>query len=660
MSEDAGQYDDRVDTDAVISSASALGLMLRAVRLLTQVKGLFAAKALLALAAIFPPLTVPWFTKIIVDQVILDQPFNATEVRFPPFMLPFLDFVDGMAPMGIMLSVIAAYAGLLLLFGTRGEKTTLWLAGGQDAATQSEMKLSGGNSQSGGVFGALETVVHIRLSQRLANLLRTRLFTRMTKLPMTTLDDHRTGDAVYRVMYDSPEVPEICLNLTLTPVLTVLGAVLTVYIAQYSYGAVAPELVWVTAALVPMILLVTLPFSKLARHLGQASRASGAATTNAMEENLHNISAVQSLGATEKESAKFEHKSAESFRRHLFVILLGYLLLGIGILSFLVGGVYLAIYVLEKVALGEMSVGDWPALYAIFVLLTVSASTLGAVWINLQGNVAAIRRIFFFIDLPIESFEAGQPLPRLAREVALQDVDVVYPDGRQALHHINVTFSANELVAIVGPTGAGKTSLAYLLPKFLQPERGKILFDGIDLAGVDVASLRAQVTYVFQEHTLLSKSIRDNFLLVKPDASDADIAVACAAAGAEEFIASLPDGIDTVLGRSGDTLSVGQQQRLSIARGLIRDTPVLILDEPTAALDPQTENALVQSLVNAAQDRLVLVIAHRLSTIRKADRIVFLDEGRIIEIGNHEQLMQNIGGAYAKFVTIQLGDAQLP
>ena len=115
-----------------------------------------------------------------------------------------------------------------------------------------------------------------------------------------------------------------------------------------------------------------------------------------------------------------------------------------------------------------------------------------------------------------------------------------------------------------------------------------------------------------------------------------------------------------MLGRSGDTLSVGQQQRLSIARGLIRDTPVLILDEPTAALDPQTENALVQSLVNAAQDRLVLVIAHRLSTIRKADRIVFLDEGRIIEIGNHEQLMQNIGGAYAKFVTIQLGDTQLP
>ena len=205
----------------------------------------------------------------------------------------------------------------------------------------------------------------------------------------------------------------------------------------------------------------------------------------------------------------------------------------------------------------------------------------------------------------------------------------------------------------MGPTGAGKTSLAYLVPAFLRPTRGRVLADGSDLDDVSLDSLRDQVAYVFREHQLFSESIRDNLRIANPAATESEMAAALETAGCTEFIEQLPDGIDTVLGRSGDTLSVGQQQRLSIARGLVRDTKILILDEPTAALDPQTENALVQALLSARQDRLVIVIAHRLSTIRRADRIIFLEQGRIADIGEHDELMANPDSPYRRFVELQ-------
>jgi ABC-type multidrug transport system fused ATPase/permease subunit len=208
-------------------------------------------------------------------------------------------------------------------------------------------------------------------------------------------------------------------------------------------------------------------------------------------------------------------------------------------------------------------------------------------------------------------------------------------------------------VAIVGPTGAGKTTLAYLVPSLIAPSSGRVLIDGVDAAEIDIESLRQQTSYVFQEHVLLSESIRENLLLANPDATEGEMLAALTTAGSMDFIDNLPDGLDTELGRSGDTLSVGQQQRLSIARGLVRDSKILILDEPTAALDPHTENQLVASLQAAAKDRLVIVIAHRLSTIRNADRIVFLEDGELRDVGSHDELMANPKSAYRDFVELQ-------
>lgn len=321
-----------------------------------------------------------------------------------------------------------------------------------------------------------------------------------------------------------------------------------------------------------------------------------------------------------------------------------------------VAAIYITLLVTDQIIEGVMSPGDFFVIFGLIWGILETATDIGSFWIKLQGPVAAVRRVFFFMDYPVDEDRVHGPrLGPISQGIEFRDVAFSYPDGRRALSAVNLELKMGEVVAIVGPTGSGKTSLAYLVPAFLQATAGRVLVDGQDVAEVDLDSLRSQVAYVFQEHVLLSASIRDNLLLAKPDASDDEVLRALEGAACMDFVRELPDGIDTVLGQSGDTLSVGQQQRLCIARGLIRDTRVLILDEPTAALDPKTENELLEALRSGAKDRLIIVIAHRLSTIRNADRIVFLEDGRIRDVGDHDSLMEKAGGPYRRFVALQGG-----
>ena len=210
-----------------------------------------------------------------------------------------------------------------------------------------------------------------------------------------------------------------------------------------------------------------------------------------------------------------------------------------------------------------------------------------------------------------------------------------------------------EIIALVGPTGAGKTSLAYLIPRFLRPSSGKIFADDYDLSKVKVESLRNQTSYVFQETQLFSESIAHNIRYGNNKATDQEIERAAQIAGAHDFISKLPDGYETNLGTITSKLSVGQKQRIAIARGLLRESQILILDEPTSALDPETESYLIDALHEAAKDKLVIIIAHRLSTIVHSDRIYFLEDGEIKESGSHSELMNLAEGQYKNYVAMQ-------
>jgi ABC-type multidrug transport system fused ATPase/permease subunit len=606
--------------------------------------------------ALLPAIVLPWLLKIVVDQVILQQPIDEA-VRFPPFLNPFLNFIDGMTPSDIMISLTILFLVLLVFFGMRAMPSIQTerdgIPAGHDAATQSEQALSTGGSQTSGLWGLLETLLTIRMTQRLANSLRTSLMGRLTRLEMTTLDDQRIGDSVYRVMYDAPMLPEICYKLTVAPFLLLFNAVLSLWMMQYSYGAIAPEIVWLAAALMPMTLILTAPLSGIARRVNQASRAAGASTTNQMEQNVDNMGAVQSLGGSQVESENFADKSKESFKRHRIAFMVDLAAIALSYAALIVALGLAFVLTTDKVIAESLSPGDYAVLTGFFFILGGNARLAGKYWIDLQRNVAAVRRVFFFIDYTSELDTESDPLPIIEKSVEFENVSFAYPDGRPVLNDVSLSLPLGELVAIVGPTGAGKTTLAYLLPGYIRPSAGRIRFDNVDLADAGVNEIRKQVTYVFQEHMLLSESVRDNLLLANPHATEEQILEACRLAGAMEFIEQFPDGLDSVIGKGGDTLSVGQKQRLSIARGLVRETPIIVLDEPTAALDPKTENALVEALRNTAQGRLVVVIAHRLSTIREADRIIFLEEGRVRDVGNHASLMAQPTSAYRKFVELQ-------
>ena len=650
------RYDDRIDVDTDLSLIQTFAMIGRSLGLLTKVKKLFAYKVVFATVALLPAIVLPWLLKIVVDQVILQQPIDEA-VRFPPFLNPFLNFIDGMTPSDIMISLTILFLVLLVFFGMRAMPSIQTerdgIPAGHDAATQSEQALSTGGSQTSGLWGLLETLLTIRMTQRLANSLRTSLMGRLTRLEMTTLDDQRIGDSVYRVMYDAPMLPEICYKLTVAPFLLLFNAVLSLWMMQYSYGAIAPEIVWLAAALMPMTLILTAPLSGIARRVNQASRAAGASTTNQMEQNVDNMGAVQSLGGSQVESENFADKSKESFKRHRIAFMVDLAAIALSYAALIVALGLAFVLTTDKVIAESLSPGDYAVLTGFFFILGGNARLAGKYWIDLQRNVAAVRRVFFFIDYTSELDTESDPLPIIEKIVEFENVSFAYPDGRPVLNDVSLSLPLGELVAIVGPTGAGKTTLAYLLPGYIRPSAGRIRFDNVDLADAGVNEIRKQVTYVFQEHMLLSESVRDNLLLANPHATEEQILEACRLAGAMEFIEQFPDGLDSVIGKGGDTLSVGQKQRLSIARGLVRETPIIVLDEPTAALDPKTENALVEALRNTAQGRLVVVIAHRLSTIREADRIIFLEEGRVRDVGNHASLMAQPTSAYRKFVELQ-------
>ena len=640
------------------TTLETLKLLVRAFRYVYPYRGQFALKVFLNAFSLIPLLILPWPLKILVDHGMLGIPVSEAPTRYPPFVQPFLGVLESYTPWQIVIATLSVSFILILFvgrFGSRGQLggTSAGLTEGTDTVTRTENEANMASSLVGGLFGLLEYRIHLKLTQRLNHFYRSRLFERVQQLPMTTFDDEKIGDAVFRVMYDTPSLTDVCFKAVLTPLVSPLNILLTLYLLNYSYGAI-PEVVYAAFAFAPLFFIATLPFSSPMRHRSEMSREAGSDTTATMEEGMGNVLAVQSLGGARREEKRFDKDSNESYRqyRRFWMLGLGVMFVGaaVGLVLFLI--VFFA--VLENVINGALTIGDFNVLVLYFFQITISTMHIGRMWITLQGSAAGLRRVFFLMDMPGETDLTGKDaIDNIRSGIAFENVGYRYPDGTVALRNVNFEAKIGEVIAFVGPTGAGKTSLAYLIPRFLDASEGCVRVGGKDVKEIRFDSLRRQISFVFQESALFADTIEENIRMGKQDATEMEIQQAAKIAGADEFIQKLPQGYKTNLGRSGGTLSVGQKQRLSIARGLVRNTPILILDEPTSALDPETEMNLVRALHEASKTRLVIIIAHRLSTIRTADKICFLQEGKLLEQGNHDELMEKKDGHYRHFVALQ-------
>tara|TARA_A100001388_G_scaffold225208_1_gene176254 strand:+ start:2120 stop:4069 length:1950 start_codon:yes stop_codon:yes gene_type:complete len=563
----------------------------------------------------------PWAGKVLIDHVVLGQPIPDDGRGYPSFLLPAVEFLTGSS-------------ALTILFWL-----AIWTAVGVAARL---------------VWEYVHDLVEERLQHSMMYMLRARLFESMRRLPITQLDNQPIGDSVFRTIYDVSSVTHVIrlvFQVTGNTLVTFTVAALTMLSAYPD----SPMVVWLALGVMPVYVLVTLPFSRMIRHRAQATVAAGTVFTSATEEGMDNIQAVQSLGVNDLEKERFGLTSANAFRRERYEMLANGAIEGLGEFAGKVLYLGFMLYMLGVVISGEMTPGDYAVILGYFLTMSEPAKSLGGLWLNIQGPAAKARRVFAMLDMDSEDDVGTVAMETVSEGIEFQEVGFTYPDGRVALSNVSFEARQGEMVALAGPTGAGKTTLAYLVPRYHVATQGRILVDGRNINEFAIDSLRSQVTYVFQEAETLAISVADNIRFGNPEATQQEVERVARLVGIHDFIADLPEGYQTLLGTTSSKLSVGQKQRLSIARGLIRDTAVLILDEPTSALDPETENYLASALREAAKEKLVIVIAHRLSTIRQADKVVFLEHGQVVEQGTHDELMNLTSGRYREFVNLQEG-----
>jgi subfamily B ATP-binding cassette protein MsbA len=398
--------------------------------------------------------------------------------------------------------------------------------------------------------------------------------------------------------------------------------------------------------------------------LGQRVRRTTRRSQEALEE-LSRVSAeaftghriVKAFGSESKEAEKFAKAGGNLYRTNMKVTAA---LSSLPPLMEIIGGLAMAgalWYGSREIAAGELSLGEFTSFIAALFLMYGPAKKLSRVNANLQQAIAASERIFEMLDTHTEVAEkpGAPPLAPFHRAIEFRDVSFGYEElhGR-TLRGVSFTVAAGQMVAIVGRSGAGKTTLVNLLPRFYDVTGGAILIDGVDIRDVALKSLRSQIGIVTQETVLFDESVANNIAYGAPGAGPQEIEAAARAAHAHEFIVALPRGYQTVIGERGQRLSGGQRQRLAIARALLKNAPILVLDEATSALDTEAELLVQEALANLMMNRTSFVIAHRLSTIRRADAIVVIERGRVVEIGRHDELLARPSGTYAMLYQMQL------
>jgi ATP-binding cassette subfamily B protein len=577
------------------------------------------------------------------------QPFYALAGALLPLLKPYLP------------RVIAAIAALLLAAG-------LTLALGQGLKHLIDDGFAGGLGtldRAALVMGALVAALAITtttrfylvswLGERVAADLRQRFFDHVTGLSPSYFETARIGDVMSRLTADVGLLQSLigsAISMGVRQAITGAGAFVMLVLTS-------AKLAGLIALILPVVMLPLIFFGRRERKLSKAAQERIGDLAAQAEETLGGIRAIQAFTQEDRARARFAAGSEAAVRAALkrvfsrSLLILAVILLGFGAITFSlwVGG--------RDVIDGRISGGELTAFVFYAVLMASSGATVSELWGEIQRAAAAADRLGEVLAIAPAIAAPAKPLalPPAQGRVVFEAVTLRYPSrpDTPALSDFSLVVEPGEAIALVGPSGAGKTSVLSLLLRFYDPSAGRILLDGAEITQLDPRALRTRLGLVPQEPVIFSASIAENIRLGRPDATDAEVAAAAEAAAAAEFIAALPQGFATELGTRGVTLSGGQRQRIAIARAILRDPTVLLLDEATSALDAESEFAVQQALARLCQGRTSITVAHRLATVRRADRIVVMDAGRVVAIGTHEALLAE-GGLYARLAALQFTD----
>lgn len=542
-------------------------------------------------------LAVPWIIKDVIDQVLINKDM-------------------------VMLNIIAA--GILLIFFLRG------------------------------IFFFGQTYLMSYIGQRVIIDIREAVYRQLQRLSLGYFDKRQTGAIMSSVTNDVSALQAALVDSMVEMVtegMILIGSLGAMFFLHW-------KLSLLTLITMPLVLHAINTFGKKLRQAGRVLQARTADITAILQETISGIRVIKSFAREDYETNRFKQENFFNFRAQMKTSqLLATLTPVIEFLS-AIGVTVIIWYGGMEVINGNLTSGALIAFLIYVVNLSNPVKRLSKVYGNIQKSLAAAERVFDILDTEpdVKDMPGAVDLPVVEGRVTLQQVSFAYSAGQYALREVSLEVKPGQTVAIVGPSGAGKTTIANLLPRFYEVTEGSILVDGKDIRTVTMQSLRQQIGIVPQETVLFNGTVYDNILYGRLDATEAEVVAAAKAANAHNFIDKMPDKYQTQIGERGAKLSGGQRQRISIARAILKDPRILVLDEATSALDTESEKLVQQALDKLMIGRTSFVIAHRLSTVQRADVIVVLDKGRIVEQGTHNELLVS-GGLYSTLYQVQFREA---